>query len=364
MRRNSRSGEKWKSLSALLRRQKTSRARAKALPKKIHVDEKRRPMFAHFKKVSEVDGGERLKGRLEGVECVGWPKEKCSQDSARSKEAVEGKGKTKWKWEAKGGGQSPTSMHLAKSQAPQRKPQEAKRKAFLDYTMRLGSCKSNALPVEESMPNTRLPYVFWDFCRTTHVDGSVFSHQVPLLRWTEGPSTRVSRLLIDSYHVSMTGGGLVLHEWGEVMHMDPISTWRDGESKGTEVAIYDTKLHTAPYWRVGLWEGGVCQVVKVAVPASPDVDQTLSFFEKAEVEEGHCVFSVSSRKRGMWEWVRQKINPRGVYQEAREWVASGVKKSVKIDASMVYDAVLITRDGWEEKFILKGSMEEVKKCPR
>lgn len=194
--------------------------------------------------------------------------------------------------------------------------------------------------------NTDAPLVVvWEFERVFRAPYTTppFELWTPLLRGVGLPPSQV--IVNRAYHAKRRPNGTVLHRWAEYEHVDCESVWEGG----WEIPVYDANLHELSEWLV--LAGG--QRLKVVVPEKPSEAPMPLLTLRNEDHEGLTFHS----KLEKGEWIRQSLNPSGKYVEERQPLEASTLFHVKQrPLEWPYDAVLITTEGFEEKFILRGEL--------
>ena len=194
--------------------------------------------------------------------------------------------------------------------------------------------------------NTNMPLVVvWEFERVSRAPytNPPFELWTPLLRGAGLPPSQV--IVNRTYHAQRRPNGTVLHRWAECEHVDCESVWEGG----WEIPVYDAKLHGLTEWLV--LAGG--QRLNVVVPEKPSEAPMPLLTLRNEDHEG-LTFQ-SKLEKG--EWIRQSLNQSGKYVEERQLLEASTLFHVKQrPLEWSYDAVLITTEGFEEKFILRGEL--------
>jgi hypothetical protein len=199
------------------------------------------------------------------------------------------------------------------------------------------------------MKNIKANSIIWDFCRTTRLNGGVFEHVVPIVR-CKGDVPMLLAIKGFNYTVKFSKDGFATHEWGELYHVDPLSIL----DKGFEFAIYDKELYVLGGVKIiSVAIDGVVRVMEVEIGEPPFVESEISYLKTVRKNKRGIVILVDG---GEWEWIRQTVGIDGIYKEKRIKINPG-KRYVCINHKSLYDAVLISRDGWEEKIIMNGELK-------
>jgi hypothetical protein len=187
--------------------------------------------------------------------------------------------------------------------------------------------------------------VVWELERVSRAPWHTppFELNTPLLRGTGAPPSLV--VVNRTYVIQRRADGTVLHTWGEKEHIDCESVWEGA----WEVAIYAPELQNSSSWNV--WVDRQKETVDLPPRETQIKPQQLFLINEVD---GIWTFK-SNLPSG--EWIRQSMSPEGRYMEERhDNLSVGLFHVKQKPWTWPYDAILVTTEGLEEKFILRGEL--------